>query len=497
MASAEKERLANIETQKSKITEQVQKLIAGMNKNDASFREYLAKAKELAVHSINETKRNDIKALLALKAYDFYNRAYYALRIDTQNKYEEFKTVKAGNNMENVPAAEELVNKYNALREKVKNRRQPPEIFEALRKAYIANEVSKDILSPAESRALAVTHENNIVFNDSKGELFICSLQPESNDLKLPALENEKMRVNIEKPKDAVHWVNSFAETEDRLFCGTRGGNIIYWEKDNWKESKLEVKYPGPVLSMVYLKNKKCLIYSVKNTIYRYHFDDKSVQTVDEQDNFIRAVKLVEGKENSVLIYADNNLYCRSLPGDTKEEERSIGSFNSKDFHSMAYNRSKGLLALGNETGDIHIAKIDFENLGAGNVPEFYPVEQKHEGIVRALAFSPNGRYLASGSLDGTIMLWKLKGNAKDKIPHPDHVLTINSKLKILAVAFDPKGEYIIFNDEQNLRICPTRPEVLYEKLRKKIGKKGLTPGQWKHYIGDSIQEAPMRRRKK
>jgi WD40 repeat protein len=479
-------KLERIKAEEDVLKKTIQKLIADINEAEATFNHYLAKAKELALHSIPEVRDKELKAQLALTAYRLNNKAYDNLKTNIE-------ALNPRNNPDNVLAAKKLQEIYEELEKKAKTQSQPPEIFAALRKAYIALEQSKDILYhyPTESWALASISDDNIVFNNWEGEILLSSLTLDPNDLKLPVLKK-----TIPLLKNTLLRASSFAEAKDRLFCGTREGSIIYWEKNNWKENKLVKKYPDPILAMVYSKTKKRLIYSVRDTIYGYSLINKTEpEPVEKNANFIRAMILLEDEKNSFLIYADSEagtnkkatIYCRGLSGDIKEEERGIGSFDSGGFHAIAYNYSRNLLALGDEDGQIYVSNINCENLASGAKPTFHPLHKMHRGIVKALAFSPDGRYMASCSLDSTVMLWDVQGKNAADIKTMAPVLTIGSSRKILSVVFALKGKYVIFSDEQNLCICPTRPEVFLKRLCKE--KRDFTDKEWKDYVGDTIKK--------
>jgi WD40 repeat protein/energy-coupling factor transporter ATP-binding protein EcfA2 len=479
------EKLKAIEAQRNERRKTIQKLISDMNNDDRRFGQYLAKAKELAVRSKSESEKV-LQALLALAAYDFNSKAYDNLEKDTKKRYSEYESLKFAKKTDDPSEAKDLTRRYKTLQKNAKNRRLPPEIFEALRRAYIANESLKDILHPAESRALAVTRNNKIVFNNWEGEIKVSSLSPDSNDSSLPVLEKT---IGVNLPDNIEGWIGSFAGTEGRLFCGTRGGGIIYWEGNDWEKSGLLVdELPGPVLSMVYSKNKSLLIYSVKNKVYRYDFSEKASKPVVETDGVLRAITLLEDEKNSLLIYADSNMYCKPLSSDLKEKGRLIGRFKSH-IYAIAYSRTRKLLVVGSRTGKIHAAGIGLQHLEPGKTLDFYPLEESHNGIVRALAFSPDGGYLASNGMDGTIKLWKLgDNNSKGKKARFNRALTIKSKKKILSLVFDLSGKYIIFSDEQNLRICPTGPEAFYKKLCKRKERE-FTDLEWNRYIGDKIKK--------
>ncbi|MDQ1353738.1 MAG: family ATPase, partial [Acidobacteriota bacterium] len=374
------------------------------------------------------------------------------------------------------------------------------EIFAALREAYIAGAESKDIIyENVESWALAADGENNIIFNNREGELLVAPLQ--TTGLKLPVI-NKGGTLRLSGAPGAILQVAAFAGKydDDRLFCGAVDGNLFYWQKNKWEKRNLPAKYNSKILAMVFSKNKNALFYSVKNTIYIYRLTadqmPEPIISADEHD-YILAMVLIEepGTGASFLIAGDENgnIYRVDISGDIKKNsaKKLNTALNSKGagFHALAYEPGRKLLALADSRGGIHLFPgIDAKTPAAGNPIPYYTFERTLKGIVNVLAFSPGGKYLASGGLGGSIMLWDLNRETAANIAKQAPALTITGKQKILSLVFDPKEEYIVFNDELSLRICPTRPGVFFQLLCR--GKnKGLSPQEWKHYIGESIKQ--------
>lgn len=477
-------------------------LIVDIDIEGEKFSHAQAKAKELAVHSIAETKDNELKALLALTAYRLSVQSFKELRRSTREILAGFdkNTLDSFNgNKKLVRTYAKLLTGYNNKQEISKSGRQPEEIFAALREAYVAKEVSEDIIyKNTESWGVAVTRENNIVFNKRDGQLLMSTFQRQlAGDSKLGSLT-----APIPVSKQFMIQARCFAEGRDRLYCGTQDGRIVYWNKNKWNENRQLAAHPAKILSMVYLENKKCLVYPVKNILYMHDLKDgPRIVTRFEANNYTHLLALFEDRNSrkSILISADakGNIFQYDLSSTAAayEKKRLNTDYKSKGpgFHATAYNPNIKMLAFADSRGEILLFPgIDCKSLSSGAKIRFSRFDKKHRGIVRALAFSPSGSHLASGGMDGIVMLWDLKGGKAAEITRRPPILTFESKRKILSLLFDSKGEYMLFNDEWHLRICPTKPGTFYEKL---CGNKrrDFSPEEWNHYFGESIKPEDLK----
>jgi WD40 repeat protein len=102
-------------------------------------------------------------------------------------------------------------------------------------------------------------------------------------------------------------------------------------------------------------------------------------------------------------------------------------------------------------------------------------------GIVYSVAFSPDGRTLASGGLDGTLRLWNIADPAH---PRPLSQPLSNAGIGgVSSVAFSPKGVTLASGGLGTIRLWSPSVESAITRICAAEG--GLTPRQWHQYIPD------------
>jgi WD40 repeat protein/serine/threonine protein kinase len=116
-----------------------------------------------------------------------------------------------------------------------------------------------------------------------------------------------------------------------------------------------------------------------------------------------------------------------------RTNSRSPLSHASEAF-SVAFSCDGKLLATGTKAGVVRLWQA------RGHVLREW---QAHENAAYTLSFSPDGRYLASGGWDGTIKLWDVQRIQRDELQKPS--LQLDPTRRVWSVAFSPDGKYLAF----------------------------------------------------
>jgi hypothetical protein len=139
----------------------------------------------------------------------------------------------------------------------------------------------------------------------------------------------------------------------------------------------------------------------------------------------------------------------------------------------------ESVLARQTKDGILPIAAAEEALRAALALPSGKPLRRGHEAAVTAVAFSPDERWLASGSWDHTVRLWDMHNRTAAPVVLHGHEAAVE------AVAFSPDGRWLASGSgDRTVRLWLIQVSELIQ-LACQISNRNLTQDEWQRLLGD------------
>jgi len=143
-------------------------------------------------------------------------------------------------------------------------------------------------------------------------------------------------------------------------------------------------------------------------------------------------------------------------------------------IRAVAFSPNGDFLAAGGDNGIVRI--WNFRRIDVSPT-----LLRGHQGRIYAVTFGPNGRMLASAGVDKTIQLWNL--SHLDAAPR----VLQGHQAPVLSVAFSPDGQTLASGSQDGtIRIWTISTQALTDMICEKMWR-NLTQDEWNQFIGPNI----------
>jgi WD40 repeat protein len=263
----------------------------------------------------------------------------------------------------------------------------------------------------------------SLAFSPDGKTLVSGSLAPDSN-LKVWEVATGKERIVLRHQT----WIRSLAFARDgkTLASGGEDGTVKLWNVATWQEEITLHGHSGPVLCVTFSPDGKTLASASS-----WGKDNGLVNLWDMSAKPVKTRLRIKSVANTVAFAPDG----KTLAGAWEDVrlwdvatglERAVYTTNAGRIDSVAFSPDGKTLAIGNADRTVKLWE-----LGSDRERSY-----AHHNKVGWVAFSADGKTVTSGSgLDGAVKLWN--------VAPAQEPATVQQKGEVISVAFSPDGKVL------------------------------------------------------
>ncbi|NEQ52502.1 MAG: hypothetical protein F6K11_20560 [Leptolyngbya sp. SIO3F4] len=374
-----------------------------------------------------------------------------------------------------------------------------PAIFEALTNSYFYNKQDAKIGSKSPITTFDVTNETNTVRQVQVNPVRIIAVGDESGQVFIYRSKDDKINelINSFNLKSKINCIQFNAQS-DALLIGTQGGEVYLLRDFTQRKSSVKLlrgQTGNPIISVNFFSpaesNQLYCLTANENKLTLWEISETKGRQVlhnifETKANSIKAVDVSQPIANNTLIAVASgeltNIYkvVNSKRGIPQLQQNlsiktnyNIRKISATSVSAVAFSKDGKRLATAYANGNIET----WETKQFSQLNSYFG----HTGAVHTLTFSHDGERLVSGGDDQTLRIW-------DKLAIEEPLILRNENNVYAISGTDNLKEVISLRDNHFLRFWPTQINRLVEDLCDNTPSSELLPLQEVYeYAGTSF----------
>jgi hypothetical protein len=272
--------------------------------------------------------------------------------------------------------------------------------------------------------------------------------------------------------------VKKIVEYDGFIYALTNNGILRY----NLSAGSTELfPYTTPEIRDLFITNQGKFIIVFNQSVSISEGFGKAATEIYRGEGKINATKYNPLQNNLYVAFADGRIVTLSVNDSQPAAQSMFVNIPESNWGEIGYNPIKNILAggFGTKEGTVYIWNAQTK--------QQISILRGHIAKITGIAFSANGKLMATASYDGTVRLWHLDDLNTLPIVFDDHESWVTS------VMFTNDDQYIVSGGRNGkIRVYPVDVNTMESDYCNYITRE-LTQEEWNSYVGEDIPYNPKK----